>query len=676
MGVTSQQSFNFRLIANGTQLDTFTDEVIKVSNNVTGLFDVGLLPSDFTRQITLPGTKKNNNFFNFVYDISVTNPFLFATNVKVPCYIDFDGIYVSQGYLQLNKVNVTANKWIDSYEVSIYGTLSSFSRDANRLFLTDLTTLTKYNHTSSLMNITASWSGALFGGDIVYPFADYGSDWRFEAGANSFGINGINSTLSVQDYKPAIRLTKLWDAIFEQLGFTYDPIFFQNNPWINNVYLLCNYGLKYPEYSDADLETFGLCKIGAISGSGTDLNLPNNTATQLLWQNTQYNPQNNIGTNASYSITKASAIQGNLNLNLRVSSSINNLPTSWSIQMYETGSGLNVGTFDLTEINQFFLNNQLSRQGSINTTFEVAQQFQIPYLPTGSYYFRLIQSRYNSGLAAPTVTVDPDSTNKSYLEVTKVLQAADGRVIDIAKNLPYGTTGIKLIDFVKGVQKKFNLIIQPSKTKLNHFEINTFNEWYRSGGIKNFNRYINLDDKIEVIPANNLAVNQLNFGDTLDTDYVSQQFFKGANREYGKQYYIDTQNFFSQGTFDVKTTFGNGPLVYVEGTGLSGSAGGINPPVVAYPVNGDGEAQLSNNGNPYNICSSANPIRIIYSTTGLIEASAVLYYDAYGQSLVTGYSYVTDRAGAGCPIWSLDPVTGIVGSDLGLTCAADGGGCI
>ena len=97
MGVTSQQSFRFRLIANDTQLDTFDDEVITVSNNVTGLFDVGLLPSDFTRQITIPGTKKNNQFFEFVYDISVEDPYTFSTNQLVPCYLDFGGIYLSQG---------------------------------------------------------------------------------------------------------------------------------------------------------------------------------------------------------------------------------------------------------------------------------------------------------------------------------------------------------------------------------------------------------------------------------------------------------------------------------------------------------------------------------------------------------------------------------------------------
>mgnify|MGYP003343734067 CR=1 FL=1 len=79
--------------------------------------------------------------------------------------------------------------------------------------------------------------------------------------------------------------------------------------------------------------------------------------------------------------------------------------------------------------------------------------------------------------------------------------------------------------------------------KLNDFIVEPFNTWYKQGTIKNFNHYINLDDKIEVVPANNFAVQQLNFGDTLDSDYISQQYSKAANREFGKAYYIDTENY-------------------------------------------------------------------------------------------------------------------------------------
>jgi len=585
MGVTSTQGFVFKLIANGTQLDLFDDEDILISDNVTGLFDIGVLPSDFTRQITVPGTKKNNAFFEHVYDISVVNPYLFATNTKVPCYLDFDGIYLSDGYLQLNKVNVLANKFIESYEITIFGGLSSFARDINRNFLTDLSSLSQYNHTASYEAITASWNGNLFNGDIVYPLADYGSGYQYTQGSlQTFGMNTFDGALTVQNFKPAIRAKAVLDAIFEEAGYTYTSSFL-NSGVLDDVYMICNYALKYPEFTGVDLETYGKIKVGAISGSGmTDVQLPSNTFVTLPWYNTLVDAQG-FYNNGAYRVEKRTNLEGVLNLNVNVSCSVNNMPGTfsangtWQLQMIETGSSTAYGLTAIQSYIVFFDQLQQSRTGGINTTYELQTQFKLYDIPAGNYYFQVKQRpNFASPTVQPTVIMDPGETNKSYIEIKQVNQAADGRVIDIPSNMPYGTNGIKQIDFILGLQKKFNLIIYPNKTRTNEFIIETFNDWYKRGEVKDFNRYINLDKRIEVIPANNLAVNKLNFGDTLDNDYISQQFNKEANREYGKSYYVDTTNFFSQGEFNVKTTFASDPLIRIPGTGLSGSVGGITPP--------------------------------------------------------------------------------------------------
>ena len=280
MGVNSSKGLSFRLLASGSngyqQLDTFSDEEILVSNNVTGLFDLGVLPSDFTRQITIPGTKVNNAFFEHVYDVMVENPYLFSTNVKVPAYFDFDGIMISQGYLQLNQVNVYANKFVESYEISIYGGLSSFGRDINRNFLTDLTSsLAQYNHTASYSNISASWGGNLFNGDIVYPLAEYGQKIQYTPEEPFFGIDSPSGSLCVQDFKPAIRVKKVWDAIFEQYGYTYSSSFWEQ-PFLDNVYMLCNNNLRYPIFDNIDLETYGLFRILPLNlGTMNKLNFLN-----------------------------------------------------------------------------------------------------------------------------------------------------------------------------------------------------------------------------------------------------------------------------------------------------------------------------------------------------------------------------------------------------------------
>jgi hypothetical protein len=659
MGVISTQAFTFRLVANGQELDIFEDEDIKLSNNITGLFDIGSLPSDFTRQITLPGTKVNNAFFEHVYDISIDSPFLFATNIKVPAYFDFDSIYLSQGYLQLNKVNVLANKFIDSYEVTIYGTLSSFGREINRLYLTDLTTLSALNHTSSYDNISASWSGNLFGGDIVYPLADYGSGYQYVPGDfQTFGLNDQEGALTVQNFKPAIRVKAVWDAIFEQAGYTYTSSF-MNEPFLDDVYMICNNSLKYPEYSGVDLETYGKIKIGAISGSGmTDVNLPSGSWTTLPWYNEFSDPQN-FYQNGAYRVEKKTNLKGVLNININVSCSANNMPGTfsangtWALRMLETGSLTPTSNGALQSYIIFFDQLQQSRNGSINTTYQLGTEFNLISVPAGNYYFQILQSpNFPSSVASlPVVTLDPDGTNKSFLEITQVNSAADGRIMDIPSNMPFGTNGIKLIDFIIGLQKKFNLVIYADKTKPNQFIVETFNNWYHRGEVKDFNKYINLNEKIEVIPANNLAVNELNFGDTLDQDYIAQQFAKGANREYGKQYYTDTTNFYSQGKLEVKTTFASEPLLRIAGTGLSGSVGGIDAPITQYSAG----TWLFTSAGALSACSSPFDF-VVYTANGLLTSGQVAYYDQYGITPITGYTFFSN----GTIIYAINSSTGVI----------------
>lgn len=667
MGVTSTQGFLFRLVANGTQLDLFEDEDYLVSNNATGLFDIGVLPSDYTRQITLPGTKVNNAFFEHCYDISITSPFLFSTNTKVPAYFDFGGLYVSNGYLQLNKVNVIANKFIDSYEVTIFGGLSSFARDINKYYLTDLSSLTKYNHTSSYNNITASWSGSLFNGDIVYPLADYGSGYQFTSGQYElFGMDDTNGALTVQNFKPAIRVKPVLDAIFNEAGYTYTSSF-MNQSFLDDVYMVCNNSLKYPEYSGIDLETYGKIKISAISGSGmTDITLASGSWTTLPWYNSLSDPQN-FYENGAYRVEKETNLKGILNVNVNVSCSVNNMPGTlsangtWQIRMLETGSSTPYSTRAVQSYIFFFDQLQQSRTGGINTTYQLASEFVFDTIPVGNYYFQIRTSPNSATPPLPLVTLDPQGTTKSFLEIREVNQAADGRVMDIPSNMPFGTTGIKQIDFILGLQKKFNLVIYPNKTRPNEFIIETFNDWYKRGEVKDFNRYINLDETIEAIPANNLAVNKLNFGDTLDGDYVSQQFARGANREFGKSYYTDTVNFFSQGEFNVKTTFASDPLLRIAGTGLSGSVSGITPPITQYQV---GYLKSSPKPAGSDTCN-AYSTPPYYTSTGTIQTGLIVYIDPYGNTPLTGFQSFVDLSNEA---WDINKLTGEIGYGSGFFC--------
>ena len=647
MGVTSTQGLSFRLVANDVALDLFKDEEIKVSDNITGLFDIGDLPSDFSRTITLPGTKKNNAFFEHVYDISVTNPFLFSTNRKVDAYFDFGGIYISSGYLQLNRVNVIANKFIDSYEVTVYGSLSSFAREINRATLNDLSTLSQYDHTASFTTITGSWDGALFGGDIVYPFADYGQNIRYDFDEFPTGINHPSGALGVQDFKPSIRVKAVWDAIFNEYGYTYESDFIDSGVW-DDVYMLCDNNLKYPIYDGIELEGFGQFEAYALSGSDTDITLSNGVYQTLSYDNVSYDPQfSYVGGEYTLEGRQQSYIKGRIKLVVEVSGSAG-VP-QFNLQAYRTtGTPGNVDNVDLIAINKYFreIDSQNSSTGEREYTLEEEWTMLIT---TGSYNFKLKYDDYNG--SSFTVVNNPNGNTNGYLAVDEVTAAADYRIMQIAPNLPYGENGIKQIDFIKGLQKKYNLIIYPSKTKANHFIVDTFNSWYKKGAVKNFNSFINLDKKIEVVPANNLAVRELNFGDLLGKDYLAQQYEKEVNRDFGTINYIDNQNFFSQGKKDVETTFSVSPLRYIQGTGVTGSA----------PTEGVAITFLAFGTTEWGACNNAS--FTVYSSDGDYVPGQIIYQDRYLQSPLTGYNYFSDPSG---DIYDIDNFTGAVGLWVGV----------
>jgi len=448
-----------------------------------------------------------------------------------------------------------------------------------------LDSLSTYNHTSSFANISASWAGQLFNGDIVYPLAEYGQKMRYTSGDDFFGMDDGDGALTVQNFKPAIKAKLVWDAIFEEAGYTYSSSFI-NNGGFDDVYLLCNRALKYPIYNDINLEKHGVAKISPISGSGqTDLNIPKNTATNLPWYNIQKDPTDIIGTNASYKLDVTSSLKGVLNLELQLSGSLGGPVIEFLCRL--TGSLATASLTTLVNFNNYFENNVYSMfaEGASgqNKTYSISTEFSTAKLDPGTYNFVL---QWRDQFSAPynnfTFILDPDGKPKSSLEITQVQQAADGRIMDIPLNMPFGTQGIKQIDFLTSLQKKFNLVMYPSKTARNEFIVESFNNWYNKGRRWDFNKYANLNEKIEVIPANNLAVNELNFGDTLDQDYISQQFTKEANREFGKTYYTDTENFFSQGKFEVKTAVSSTQLLQLTGTGLSGSVAGLAPTYSCY----------------------------------------------------------------------------------------------
>jgi hypothetical protein len=359
-----------------------------------------------------------------------------------------------------------------------------------------------------------------------------------------------------------------------------------------------------------------------------------------------------MGSDLVFRNTYPTELRGLINLNFQISASgAGNSVPLFTFKIKDIDTNIAVSDQRLGVINNYMDQVYLYNNPTTKTqTFNVTQQFNSALLPSGSYAFYLLYN-YSGSASNFTLTLDQGGQPKSFLDVYKATSIGDGLVMDIPLNMPYGTRGIKQIDFLTSIQKKFNLVMYPSKNVANQFIVESFNRWYDKGRRWDFNKYINLDKMIEVIPTNNFAVNELNFGDTLDQDYVSLQFSKAANREFGKSYYVDTQNFFSQGKFEVKTALASTPLLQITNTGLSGSVSGFNPtPVTSYAYEMGNQAWNSK----YNACNNTSYYpTTVYAATDTPENVRQFFYDDqlsigfngnyeyWKWSLVGAYDYYT-----------------------------------
>lgn len=666
-------NYFFRLVANGVELDTFDDEEVLVSNNATGLFDIDKLPSDFTRQITLPGSKRNNDFFKHAYDIDIEQPYLFQESDKVECYIDISGYLLVQGYLQLNAINVIDDK-VDTYDISLYGSLSNFSRDLATNYLTDISGLSDYNHQISHKNIIMSWSGSSYsghpwpdiyanyyftssvtgenlGGTILYPLIDYGKGYFFQASAQpgQHGIDTTNGQLTSQDFKPAIKLTKVLDKMFEEFGYSYESTFFSQSMF-DNIYMVCDRGKQYAYFNDVDLEGYGKVLIRPTSGSTTDIVLSTSSWTQLVFDSIDSDPSFVMDSGSIYNMPIKSDLQGNIKLNFLVSGSTtgSNLGHPQLRVAMQSGSS-GYYEFDVDEINRYLREtySQLAAVGEKTYTLEETWVTSPPTnLPTGPYKF---YARYDiTGSSDFNITIAPQGNTESNIEVTQIDFAADYREMEIPQNMPFGENGITCLEFLKGLQKKYNLIITPSKTRVNHFEIETFNDWYKGGDVVDLTEFIKVDKTLKVTPANNLAVNELEFTDILGKDYLARNFSELNLRTYGASIYKDTSNQFSQGKIDVTSIFSSSPLRYIEGTG--GTETGA-------PTTGYAQS-ITYNNSVTTICNYGyfTGTAYIASSRGYLQTGDTLYWDSNLSLPLRYYAWVRDNTNGN--VFAVDTFTG------------------
>lgn len=196
--------------------------------------------SEFTQTFRIPATSNNSEFFTTAFDI---NGFDFDITQKIDAQLMIDGNLFRQGELRLNNIYITRENEKIDYEVIFFGSTRSLATSIGEGTLNELD-LSAYDHDLTTDNVVLSWQAfpegastdGLFDGDVIYPLIDHGNTYNgnnepvegeisITSGTGRLPFTSSGNALDRERFKPMIRAKAVWDAIFQEAGFTYSSSF-------------------------------------------------------------------------------------------------------------------------------------------------------------------------------------------------------------------------------------------------------------------------------------------------------------------------------------------------------------------------------------------------------------------------------------------------------------------
>ena len=145
------------------RLDTFDDEIIRLTQSIQDIKDPGKVFTNFTQTFSLPASKSNNKYFKHFEKSEIVTP-AFDARKKVEAKIELNSLPYQTGKLKLEGVNMKNGK-AHTYRVTFFGDLQNLKDILGDSKLKDLDWLlnfnTIYNQTNIISGFTSSGTGTV-----------------------------------------------------------------------------------------------------------------------------------------------------------------------------------------------------------------------------------------------------------------------------------------------------------------------------------------------------------------------------------------------------------------------------------------------------------------------------------------------------------------------------------
>ena len=537
------------------RLDLFKDETISLTQTIKNIKDISKIQTDFSQKFTIPASKNNNKIFKHYYNSFVGDGF--DARILKSSIIKLNGVDFKEGKMRLLGVKMKDNKAY-AYDVGFVGNTVSLKDMFSDEEISELPYLDVFNHNYTYNNIktymqvgynfTGSGNSSADHPDMMYPFISADGRYYYDSGqhASHDEIEGVRNiynhdpsttndhadyhSLSMYDFKPAIKVYYVLKAIEQKYGFTFSTDFFsQTSEVFEKLYMWCN--RESGSLTKLIDETSGEVKFEDLSfSSGTDVRQENNTSFLL-----------EKGSPSGYAYYYT---------DLRYQATIvpNNQTGAYDFKLIDAETE-EVYAEVINQIGSLTFN-VLLQCNQWNSAKKVKPMVQIK-TKAGINSFSL------SNVILTKIELDPNlsgvvSTIGNYVKSSVTL----GTGLDFRNKL---LPKIKVLDFMKGLFNMFNLV---AYFEDNVLVVKTLDDYYLTSSHNEYNIDKYVDSSTSQVNRSDIY-SEINYEfDKPKTIFVLKSN-EATGDEYGNERFkSEGDNAFDGGKYDVKVKFGN--MIYED----------------------------------------------------------------------------------------------------------------
>ena len=496
------------------RLDLFKDEKISITSQIGNANDIGKLYTDYTQSFTIPASKNNNQILSHWYESSVDNGF--DHRMRYDAYIEVNTHRFRDGTIQLERADKKEG-FIESYTVTFYGNLVQL-KDIFKDDKLNSLDYSPYNHTYNSTEVrTRIGSGSVF--NVRYPLIGNAYKYSYQD-ATATDITTLAGAIKWNELFPAITVKNIFLRIQAEYGIDFTGSFFNLKQW-TELYLYLKPSLVMSEITQRfKMNYTSIVTTSPFTSTFPEFNLDTDTLTST-WS---FVPSN--GTGNVFII---------IDINITPLSGFTNIP--YSVFCYRDGELYKSFTNLIGALNVRAEDIRRSTDGASHKyTFSFSSATTMNFTSYVQY-----SKGYNllvAGVLQPRTDIFSRAQSGTLTTVNN---------IDIVNYIP----DIKIIDFITGIIKAFNLMIIPKSN--NTYEFAPLELYYNAGKILDITEYIY---------ENEMSVNKpklfksINFTYEESKNILNQEFKSLYGNFYGDLIY-NSNRITESATYDIKLPFEN-----------------------------------------------------------------------------------------------------------------------